>query len=74
MDIKEESVGQDEEQPARQLNVNDALSYLDAVKTQFHEQPDVYNKFLDIMKEFKTEQYAELIRKAIGILSPSSAG
>lgn len=41
--------------PARPLNVTDALSYLDAVKAQFHDQPDVYNYFLDIMKEFKNE-------------------
>ncbi|KAH6619265.1 hypothetical protein B0J18DRAFT_411575 [Chaetomium sp. MPI-SDFR-AT-0129] len=33
----------------------DALSYLDQVKVQFHEQPDVYNKFLDIMKDFKSQ-------------------
>jgi paired amphipathic helix protein Sin3a len=39
----------------RPLNVTDALSYLDAVKSQFHDQPDVYNQFLDIMKEFKHE-------------------
>jgi paired amphipathic helix protein Sin3a len=37
----------------RPLNVKDALSYLDAVKTQFHDRPDVYNHFLDIMKDFK---------------------
>ncbi|EGN92496.1 hypothetical protein SERLA73DRAFT_117204 [Serpula lacrymans var. lacrymans S7.3] len=39
----------------RPLNVTDALSYLDAVKMQFHDQPDVYNHFLDIMKDFKSE-------------------
>lgn len=39
----------------RQLNVTDALSYLDAVKVQFHDQPDVYNQFLDIMKDFKSQ-------------------
>ncbi|KAM7222577.1 hypothetical protein V8F06_002071 [Rhypophila decipiens] len=33
----------------------DALSYLDQVKVQFNEQPDVYNKFLDIMKDFKSQ-------------------
>ncbi|KAI0053407.1 hypothetical protein FA95DRAFT_1592176 [Auriscalpium vulgare] len=38
---------------SRQLNVTDALSYLDAVKMQFQDKPDVYNDFLDIMKEFK---------------------
>jgi len=39
------------------LNVTDALSYLDAVKVQFQEQPDVYNHFLDIMKDFKSQLY-----------------
>ncbi|KAG2039287.1 hypothetical protein BDR03DRAFT_933269 [Suillus americanus] len=38
----------------RPLNVTDALGYLDAVKVQFHDQPDVYNHFLDIMKDFKS--------------------
>ncbi|KAJ2100832.1 hypothetical protein GGI16_003605 [Coemansia sp. S142-1] len=38
----------------RQLNVNDALSYLDLVKSQFQDNPDVYNQFLEIMKEFKS--------------------
>lgn len=41
--------------PERQLNVSDALSYLDSVKAQFAEQPEVYNKFLDIMKDFKSQ-------------------
>ena len=41
----------------RPLNVTDALSYLDAVKVQFQEQPDVYNHFLDIMKDFKSQLY-----------------
>ncbi|EJD54420.1 hypothetical protein AURDEDRAFT_110072 [Auricularia subglabra TFB-10046 SS5] len=42
--------------PARPLNVTDALTYLDDVKEQFTDAPGVYNRFLDIMKEFKTEQ------------------
>jgi paired amphipathic helix protein Sin3a len=33
----------------------DALSYLDQVKVQFSDQPDVYNRFLDIMKDFKSQ-------------------
>ncbi|QLI65576.1 Paired amphipathic helix protein pst1 [Metarhizium brunneum] len=33
----------------------DALTYLDQVKVQFHDQPDVYNRFLDIMKDFKSQ-------------------
>jgi paired amphipathic helix protein Sin3a len=46
--------------PGAQLNqaqqpiLNDALSYLDQVKGQFQDHPDVYNRFLDIMKEFKS--------------------
>jgi paired amphipathic helix protein Sin3a len=39
----------------RPLNVTDALSYLDAVKVQFQDRPDVYNHFLDIMKDFKSQ-------------------
>ncbi|KAL0068608.1 hypothetical protein AAF712_004324 [Marasmius tenuissimus] len=40
----------------RPLNVTDALSYLDAVKNQFQDRPEVYNRFLDIMKDFKSQQ------------------
>ncbi|KAJ7654719.1 paired amphipathic helix [Mycena rosella] len=39
----------------RPLNVTDALSYLDAVKNQFQTQPESYNRFLDIMKDFKSQ-------------------
>ncbi|ORX55361.1 hypothetical protein BCR36DRAFT_581393 [Piromyces finnis] len=39
----------------RPLNVKDALVYLDQVKEQFNNSPQVYNQFLDIMKEFKSE-------------------
>lgn len=38
------------------LKVEDALSYLDQVKLQFGNQPQVYNDFLDIMKEFKSQR------------------
>lgn len=41
----------------RPLNVKDALSYLDQVKIQFYNQADVYNNFLDIMKDFKSQTY-----------------
>ena len=36
--------------------LNDALSYLDQVKVRFVHQPDVYNQFLDIMKDFKSQE------------------
>ena len=51
----------------RPLNVTDALSYLDAVKVQFHDKPDVYNHFLDIMKDFKSQMY---VLPAVFPLSP----
>ena len=44
-----------EESTARPLNVADALGYLDCVKQQFADQSDVYNRFLDIMKDFKSQ-------------------
>lgn len=37
------------------LKVEDALSYLDQVKYKFNNKPQVYNDFLDIMKEFKSQ-------------------
>ncbi len=40
----------------QRLKVEDALSYLDQVKLQFGNQPQVYNDFLDIMKEFKSQR------------------
>lgn len=46
---------QDAQDGARPLNVTDALSYLDAVKNQFADNPDIYNQFLDIMKDFKSQ-------------------
>lgn len=40
----------------QKLKVEDALSYLDQVKYKFGNQPQVYNDFLDIMKEFKSQR------------------
>ena len=42
-------------QQPRQLNVKDALSYLELVKFQFSSQPEVYHRFLEIMKDFKNQ-------------------
>merc|ERR1719424_1297639 len=41
--------------PYRQLKVEDALAYLDQVKMKFEDKPEIYNQFLDIMKEFKAQ-------------------
>ena len=49
----------------QRLKVEDALSYLDQVKLQFGNQPQVYNDFLDIMKEFKSQRSACLCRLSI---------
>ena len=39
--------------PFRQLTVQDALEYLDLIKEKYNSRPHLYNRFLDIMKEFK---------------------
>ncbi|KAJ1675234.1 hypothetical protein EV182_001669, partial [Spiromyces aspiralis] len=44
-----------QENSNRALNVQDALSYLDNVKVVFRDRPEVYNNFLDIMKDFKSQ-------------------
>lgn len=44
-----------QQQQFQRLKVEDALSYLDQVKFKFNDQPQVYNDFLDIMKEFKSQ-------------------
>ncbi|KZV86899.1 hypothetical protein EXIGLDRAFT_724332 [Exidia glandulosa HHB12029] len=44
----------------RKLTVTDALMYLDVVKAQFADSPEVYNMFLDIMEQFKTQQLGTL--------------
>lgn len=41
----------------RELRVEDALLYLDQVKQQFNHKPDIYNQFLDVMKDFKAQAY-----------------
>lgn len=48
--------GGQQAQQFQRLKVEDALSYLDQVKLQFGNHPQVYNDFLDIMKEFKSQR------------------
>jgi hypothetical protein len=47
--------------------VQDALSYLDRVKTKFGERPQVYGQFLEIMKDFKAQTYAGIQQFAVHI-------
>jgi hypothetical protein len=58
----------------RPLNVKDALTYLDQVKVQFQERPDVYNKFLDIMKDFKSQRYPLRKSNLVSTRPASSTG
>lgn len=37
------------------LMVDDALYYLEQVRQQFVNNPEVYNNFLEVMKDFKTQ-------------------
>lgn len=39
----------------RRLSVEDGWSYLEMVKIEFQERPDVYYQFLDVMKDFKSQ-------------------
>ncbi|TFK70910.1 hypothetical protein BDN72DRAFT_765775 [Pluteus cervinus] len=39
---------------SRPLAVSDTPCYLDAVKAEFRDRPDVYNRFLDIMQDFRS--------------------
>lgn len=41
---------------AQRLTTNDALSYLKEVKEMFQDQKDKYDKFLDVMKDFKAQR------------------
>jgi paired amphipathic helix protein Sin3a len=38
------------------LSVNDALHFLAKVKTEFQQEPAVYNNFLQVMRDFKSQQ------------------
>ncbi len=38
---------------SRSGNSTDPRAYLDAVRSQFQDRPEVYDQFLSIMKDFK---------------------
>ncbi|CAA7031849.1 unnamed protein product [Microthlaspi erraticum] len=40
----------------RKLTTSDALAYLSAVKNTFQHNRDIYDKFLEIMKDFKAQR------------------
>jgi paired amphipathic helix protein Sin3a len=39
------------------LTTNDALSYLRDVKVKFQDNKEIYDEFLEIMKEFKAQRH-----------------
>ncbi|CAG8490875.1 5872_t:CDS:10 [Ambispora leptoticha] len=41
-------------QTEKQLNADDAIKYLELVRTEFSDKPHIYIEFLDIMREFKS--------------------
>ena len=45
------------------LQVQNALVYLDLVKETFSSTPEVYNDFLDIMKDFKSKRFSDIQTK-----------
>lgn len=49
----------------KHLKVEDALAYLEKVKRQFSDQQNVYNQFLDVMKDFKAQNIdtSEVIKR-----------
>ncbi|GBM07312.1 Paired amphipathic helix protein Sin3a [Araneus ventricosus] len=49
------SNSQEHQMQVRRINMEDALSYLDQVKYKLGNQPQVYNDFLHIMQEFKSQ-------------------
>uniref|UniRef100_A0A8C2AK74 Paired amphipathic helix protein Sin3b n=1 Tax=Cyprinus carpio TaxID=7962 RepID=A0A8C2AK74_CYPCA len=53
--VVQKQVQQQHFQKLKYFSVEDALSYLDQVKIRFGNDPGIYNKFLDIMKEFKSQ-------------------
>lgn len=48
---------QNHEVPQTNEKMELAFEFLDKVKLYYQKQPEVYNQFLDIMKDFKNHRY-----------------
>ncbi|KAF8899119.1 paired amphipathic helix [Infundibulicybe gibba] len=44
-----------QDSPGSPLKIGDALAFLDLVKEKFKDKPEVYSRFLSIMREFKDQ-------------------
>ncbi|XP_075233367.1 paired amphipathic helix protein Sin3a-like isoform X2 [Lycorma delicatula] len=53
-DVETVTMPSQQQQQFKKLNVEDALAYLDSVKSKFVNDPEVYDNFLDTMKAFKS--------------------
>lgn len=47
-------------QGSKKFKFETALEFLEQVKGQFSDRPDVYKEFLRIMKEFKGQEYENI--------------
>ncbi|KAI8882603.1 PAH2 domain-containing protein [Backusella circina FSU 941] len=43
-------------QEAKNLDVKDAVGYLEQVKSSYENEPQIYSHFLDIMNDFRSEK------------------
>lgn len=53
--------------PVHRLTTNDALTYLREVKNRFADKKDVYDTFLEIMKEFKAQRCASYCCRVVEV-------
>ncbi|KAL8786052.1 MAG: hypothetical protein Q9213_003035 [Squamulea squamosa] len=51
-----QSSGPSESKPRKKPVLNDALTYLNHVETRFNATPRVYQDFLDILRNYQTQQ------------------
>ena len=56
MDIRARDPGPPTAAQIPTTQVEDALLYLDQVKAEFGDEPEIYNEFLEIMKSFKSSR------------------
>lgn len=61
-EVKPRSTEQAASLQPKALSVSDALGYLNTIKAQYTDNPQVYDAFLDLMKEFKEQRCALSLR------------
>ena len=56
--------------PGLDVDVTDALHYLDAVKARFHDQPEAYKEFLGVLSALKTGELVPVYSVNSSLTSP----